>query len=167
MRRSSTDAANCEAQSGQVARSVTCVRCAAGDSINSLVRTLVRIRGVVGYLERSRIREGRTASERREVGGRGFTHLRVASGYAARYGASLPDALVQRAAENAAGWARLCRLVSAAHAEVDGAAPVVSWPAKCRPLTICDGGHTPSATCRSASADPATGSPCAAGTESR
>ncbi|MDX2576676.1 DNA polymerase III subunit alpha [Streptomyces scabiei] len=132
----------------------------------------------------------------------GFTHLRVASGYSARYGASLPHALVQRAAErgmttlaltdrdtvagtvrfatasaavgirpvfgvdiavaplappdptasrlrtpvrggahviepplritllaqNAAGWARLCRLVSAAHAEADGAAPVVSWP---------------------------------------
>ncbi|MEV6840008.1 DNA polymerase III subunit alpha [Streptomyces sp. NPDC051133] len=135
--------------------------------------------------------------------GRGFTHLRVASGYAARYGASLPAALVQRAAErgmttlaltdrdtvagtvrfataaaaagirpvfgvdvavaplapqdptagrsltpvrggahviepplritllaqNAAGWARLCRLVSAAHGEADGAAPVVSWSA--------------------------------------
>ncbi|WP_307825801.1 DNA polymerase III subunit alpha [Streptomyces sp. MBT33] len=134
---------------------------------------------------------------------RGFTHLRVASGYSARYGASLPSALVQRAAErgmttltltdrdtvagtvrfataaaaagirpvfgvdvavaplaspdpaagrprtpvrggahviepplritllaqNAAGWARLCHLVSAAHAEADGAAPVVSWPA--------------------------------------
>ncbi|MFJ8273792.1 DNA polymerase III subunit alpha [Streptomyces sp. NPDC094154] len=132
----------------------------------------------------------------------GFTHLHVASGYSARYGASLPGALVQRAAErgmttfaltdrdtvagtvrfataaaaagirpvfgvdvavapltppdpaagrlrtpvrggahviepplritllaqNAAGWARLCRLVSAAHAEADGAAPVVSWP---------------------------------------
>lgn len=143
------------------------------------------------------------ARERREVRGRGFTHLRVASGYAARYGASLPGALVQRAAErgmttlalpdrdtvagtvrfataaaaagirpvfgvdvavaslapqdptagrsrtpvrggahviepplritllaqNAAGWARLCRLVSAAHGEVDGAAPVVSWSA--------------------------------------
>ena len=132
----------------------------------------------------------------------GFTHLHVASGYSARYGASLPGALVQRAAErgmttlaltdrdtvagtvrfataaaaagirpvfgvdvavaqitspdpaagrprtpvrggthviepplritllaqNAAGWARLCRLVSAAHAEADGAAPIVSWP---------------------------------------
>ncbi|WP_327749745.1 DNA polymerase III subunit alpha [Streptomyces europaeiscabiei] len=132
----------------------------------------------------------------------GFTHLHVASGYSARYGASLPGALVQRAAErgmttlaltdrdtvagtvrfataaaaasirpifgvdvavapltppdpaagrprtpvrggahvlepplritllaqNAAGWARLCRLVSAAHAEADSAAPVVSWP---------------------------------------
>ncbi|MFI9617044.1 DNA polymerase III subunit alpha [Streptomyces sp. NPDC052023] len=128
--------------------------------------------------------------------------MRVASGYSARYGASLPGDLVQRAAErgmttlaltdrdtvagtvrfataaqaagirpvfgvdvavaplappgpasarsrtpvrggahvieaplritllaqNAAGWARLCRLVSAAHAEADGAAPVVSWP---------------------------------------
>ncbi|GHB28928.1 DNA-directed DNA polymerase [Streptomyces umbrinus] len=134
---------------------------------------------------------------------RGFTHLRVASGYSARYGASLPGALVQRAAErgmttlaltdwdtvagtvrfataaaaagirpvfgvdvavaplvspdpiagrprtpvrggahvmepplritllaqNTDGWARLCRLVSAAHAEADGALPVVSWPA--------------------------------------
>ncbi|MFD4413201.1 DNA polymerase III subunit alpha [Streptomyces sp. NPDC058476] len=132
----------------------------------------------------------------------GFTHLRVASGYSARYGASLPGALVQRAAErgmttltltdrdtvagtvrfataaaaagirpvfgvdvavapltppdpaagrprtpvrggahvlerplritllaqNTAGWARLCRLVSAAHTEAGGAAPVVSWP---------------------------------------
>ncbi|GAB2767207.1 hypothetical protein ACFPZJ_38455 [Streptomyces bullii] len=27
-----------------------------------------------------------------------------------------------------AAWARLCRLVSAAHAEADGAAPVVFWP---------------------------------------
>ncbi|WP_331732713.1 DNA polymerase III subunit alpha [Streptomyces sp. NBC_00989] len=128
--------------------------------------------------------------------------MRVASGYSARYGASLPGVLVQRAAErgmttlaltdrdtvagtvrfakaatavgirpvlgvdvavapasppgpaagrprtpvrggahvvesplritllaqSAAGWARLCRLVSAAHAEADGAAPVVSWP---------------------------------------
>ncbi|MGI5508826.1 DNA polymerase III subunit alpha [Streptomyces sp. CA-106131] len=128
--------------------------------------------------------------------------MHVASGYAARYGASLPDVLVQRAAErgmktlaltdrdtvagmvrfthaataagirpifgvdvavapltpparpaarprtpvrggahvveppvrvtllaqNAAGWARLCRLVSASHAEADGSLPVVSWP---------------------------------------
>ncbi|MEU9546292.1 DNA polymerase III subunit alpha [Streptomyces mirabilis] len=133
---------------------------------------------------------------------RGFTHLHVASGYSARYGASLPHTLVQRAvergmtrlaltdrdtvagtvrfakaaaaaglrplfgvdvavapiapptpptdrartparggthvvepplritllAQNAAGWARLCRLVSAAHAGADGALPVVSWP---------------------------------------
>ncbi|WP_393072239.1 DNA polymerase III subunit alpha [Streptomyces sp. LN704] len=132
----------------------------------------------------------------------GFTHLHVASGYSARYGAALPHALVQRAAErgmttlaltdrdtvtgtvrfakaaaaagirpvfgvdvavaplhthaphavrtrtpvrggahvlepplrvtllaqNLAGWARLCRLVSAAHAEADGGLPVVSWP---------------------------------------
>ncbi|MDQ1052015.1 DNA polymerase III subunit alpha [Streptomyces sp. V4I2] len=132
----------------------------------------------------------------------GFTHLHVASGYSARYGASLPGALVQRAAErgmttlaltdrdtvagtvrfataaaaagirpvfgvdvavapltspdpatgrsrtparggahviepplritllaqNAAGWARLCHLVSAAHAAADGGLPVVSWP---------------------------------------
>ncbi|MEU7340375.1 DNA polymerase III subunit alpha [Streptomyces sp. NPDC007074] len=132
----------------------------------------------------------------------GFTHLHVASGYSARYGAALPHALVQRAAElgmtslaltdrdtvtgtvrfakaaaaagirpvfgvdvavaplhtpapqaartrtpvrggahvvepplrvtllvqNPAGWARLCRLVSAAHAEAGGGLPVVSWP---------------------------------------
>ncbi|MET8411160.1 DNA polymerase III subunit alpha [Streptomyces sp. NPDC005195] len=131
----------------------------------------------------------------------GFTHLHVASGYSARYGAALPHVLVQRAAErgmttlaltdrdtvtgtvrfakaaaatgirpvfgvdvavaplqppsshttrtrtpvrggahvvepplrvtllaqNLAGWARLCRLVSAAHAEADGGLPVVSW----------------------------------------
>ncbi|MFG2960895.1 DNA polymerase III subunit alpha [Streptomyces sp. NPDC048291] len=129
--------------------------------------------------------------------------MRVASGYSARYGASLPGALVQRAvergmttlaltdrdtvagtvrfakaaaaagirpvfgvdvavapltapdpaagrprtpvrggahvvepplritllAQSPAGWARLCRLVSAAHAEADGAAPVASWAA--------------------------------------
>ncbi|WP_329529544.1 DNA polymerase III subunit alpha [Streptomyces sp. NBC_01462] len=132
----------------------------------------------------------------------GFTHLHVASGYSARYGAALPHVLVQRAvergmttlaltdrdtvagtvrfakaaaaagirpvfgvdvavaplrtpapqtarartpvrggahvvepllrvtllAQNLAGWARLCRLVSAAHAEADGGLPVVSWP---------------------------------------
>ncbi|MFJ2397301.1 DNA polymerase III subunit alpha [Streptomyces sp. NPDC087843] len=132
----------------------------------------------------------------------GFTHLHVASGYSARYGAALPHVLVERAAErgmttlaltdrdtvagtvrfakaavaagirpvfgvdvavaplhppapqaarartpvrggahvvepplrvtllaqNLAGWARLCRLVSAAHAEADGGLPVVSWP---------------------------------------
>ncbi|WP_026179396.1 DNA polymerase III subunit alpha [Streptomyces hokutonensis] len=134
--------------------------------------------------------------------GDGFTHLHTASGYSARYGASLPSALVQRAvergmttlaltdrdtvagavrfaqaaataglrpvfgvdvavaplqtpaprgtrartpvrggahvveaplritllAQNVAGWARLCRLVSAAHAQADGSVPVVSWP---------------------------------------
>ncbi|MFF2430937.1 DNA polymerase III subunit alpha [Streptomyces mirabilis] len=133
--------------------------------------------------------------------GHGFTHLHTASGYSARYGAALPDVLVQRAAErgmttlaltdwdtvagtvrfakaavaagvrpvfgvdvavapfrtpaprrertrtpvrggahvmepplritllaqNKAGWARLCRLVSAAHAQADGGLPVVSW----------------------------------------
>ena len=132
----------------------------------------------------------------------GFTHLHTASGYSARYGASLPDALVRRAvergmtalaltdrdtvagivrfaqaaaaaglrpvfgvdvavapiqapaprgarvrtpvrggahvveaplritllAQSAAGWARLCHLVSAGHAQADGAVPVVSWP---------------------------------------
>ncbi|MDC0773888.1 DNA polymerase III subunit alpha [Streptomyces sp. HD] len=143
------------------------------------------------------------ACERRVRGG-GFTHLHVVSGYSARYGASLPGLLVQRAAErgmtalaltdrdtvagtvrfakataaagirpifgvdvavspvdppdpaaavrprtpvrggahvmepplritllaqNAAGWARLCRLVSAAHAEAGEGLPVVSWPA--------------------------------------
>ncbi|MFD5717162.1 DNA polymerase III subunit alpha [Streptomyces sp. NPDC127036] len=131
----------------------------------------------------------------------GFTHLHVASGYSARYGASLPHDLVQRAAErgitslaltdrdtvagsvrfvkaaaaagirpifgvdvavapitspepatgrprtparggahvlepplritllaqNLAGWARLCRLVSAAHGEAGDGLPVVSW----------------------------------------
>lgn len=31
-------------------------------------------------------------------------------------------------AQSAAGWARLCRLVSAAHAQADGGVPVVSWP---------------------------------------
>jgi error-prone DNA polymerase len=130
----------------------------------------------------------------------GFTHLHVASGYSARYGAALPAALVQRAAErgigslaltdrdtvagavrfvqacaaagirpllgvdvavapltapaaeprrrapmrggahvvepplritllarSATGWARLCRLVSEAHAGSDGRSPVVAW----------------------------------------
>ncbi|MFI1700300.1 DNA polymerase III subunit alpha [Streptomyces bobili] len=134
---------------------------------------------------------------------RGFTHLHVASGYSARYGASLPGVLIQRAAErgmttlaltdrdtvagtvrfataaaaagirplfgadvavapfampdptavrprspvrggahvmepplritllarNVSGWARLCRLVSAAHAGSEGALPVASWSA--------------------------------------
>ncbi|WP_436850394.1 PHP domain-containing protein, partial [Streptomyces massasporeus] len=43
----------------------------------------------------------RSGRGERKTGGssRGFTHLRVASGYSARYGASLPGALVQRAAE--------------------------------------------------------------------
>ncbi len=139
----------------------------------------------------------------------GFTHLHVASGYSARYGASHPEHLVRRAAErgmgslaltdrdnvtgmvrfaracaahgvrpvfgvdlavapadpadpshspaaasgrrrtpvrggahvvepalrvtllarNGAGWGRLCRVVSAAHAAADGGAPVVSWSA--------------------------------------
>ncbi|MEU5425871.1 DNA polymerase III subunit alpha [Streptomyces olivoreticuli] len=31
-------------------------------------------------------------------------------------------------AQNAGGWARLCRLVSAAHAAAAGAAPVLTWP---------------------------------------
>ncbi|MGW0424972.1 hypothetical protein [Streptomyces sp. NPDC003015] len=31
-------------------------------------------------------------------------------------------------AQNAAGWARLCHLVPAAHAAADGGLPVVSWP---------------------------------------
>jgi error-prone DNA polymerase len=39
-----------------------------------------------------------------------------------------PPVRITLLAQNAAGWARLCRLVSAAHAEADGAAPVVSWP---------------------------------------
>ncbi|MEY9967622.1 error-prone DNA polymerase [Streptacidiphilus sp. MAP12-16] len=130
-----------------------------------------------------------------------FTHLHTCSGYAVRYGASHPGALVQRAAERGmdalaltdrdtvagvvrfamacsnaglrpvfgvdlavapilpatverrrtpvrggayvvepplrivllaqdrGGWARLCRLVSAAHASTGGGAPVLSWPA--------------------------------------
>ncbi|MDT9695963.1 MULTISPECIES: DNA polymerase III subunit alpha [Streptomyces] len=130
----------------------------------------------------------------------GGVHLRVASGYSARFGASLPQDLVRRAAErgvttlaltdrdtvagivrfahaaasagihpvfgvdiavaalrpsatrerartpvrggahvvepalrvtllakNALGWARLCRLLSAAHAQASGGSPVVSW----------------------------------------
>ncbi|MFF6979399.1 DNA polymerase III subunit alpha [Streptomyces sp. NPDC008343] len=149
-------------------------------------------------------RGGRSGRGIRKAGGvsRGFTHLHVASGYSARYGASLPHALVQRAAEhgmttlaltdrdtvagtvrfakaamaagirpvfgvdvavapltppqpvasrprsparggshviepplritllaqNTTGWARLCRLVSAAHAEAGDGLPVVSWP---------------------------------------
>lgn len=147
----------------------------------------------------TQVRQG--VRERREVQGGGFAHLHAASGYSARYGASLPHALVQRAAErgmttlaladrdtvagtvrfpkvaaaagarpvfgvdvavasltppdpaaarprtpvrggahvvepplritllaqNAAGWARLCRLVSAAHTAADGTLPVVSW----------------------------------------
>ncbi|GGO58841.1 DNA polymerase III subunit alpha [Streptomyces lasiicapitis] len=133
-----------------------------------------------------------------------FSHLHVASGYSARYGASLPDALVRAAAErgmttlaltdrdtvagtarfakacakenvrpvfgvdlavaahapaqlsrrprtpvrggahvpqaplrivllarSAAGWARLCRLVSAAHAHPLNGQPVASWDALC------------------------------------
>ncbi|MFF4227996.1 DNA polymerase III subunit alpha [Streptomyces sp. NPDC001820] len=131
----------------------------------------------------------------------GFTHLHVASGYSARYGASHPEDLVVRAAErgmsalaltdrdtvtgvvrfakaamehgirpvfgidlavaplaavrtlrrrtpvrggahvvepplrmvllaeNRAGWARLCRLTSAAHQQPHGEPPVVSWEA--------------------------------------
>jgi error-prone DNA polymerase len=39
-----------------------------------------------------------------------------------------PPLRITLLAQNAAGWARLCRLVSAAHAEADGAAPTVSWP---------------------------------------
>ncbi|KPI22823.1 DNA polymerase III, alpha subunit [Actinobacteria bacterium OV320] len=39
-----------------------------------------------------------------------------------------PPLRITLLAQNAAGWARLCRLVSAAHAEADGTLPVVSWP---------------------------------------
>ena len=39
-----------------------------------------------------------------------------------------PSLRITLLAQSAAGWARLCRLVSAAHAAADGAAPVVSWP---------------------------------------
>ncbi|MFK0127092.1 PHP domain-containing protein [Streptomyces nigra] len=38
-----------------------------------------------------------------------------------------PPLRVTLLAQNASGWARLCRVVSAAHAEADGAMPVVSW----------------------------------------
>ncbi|OXY85268.1 hypothetical protein BEK98_45895 [Streptomyces diastatochromogenes] len=38
-----------------------------------------------------------------------------------------PPLRITLLAQNAAGWARLCRLVSAARAEADGALPVVSW----------------------------------------
>ncbi|GGN40924.1 DNA-directed DNA polymerase [Streptomyces fuscichromogenes] len=40
-----------------------------------------------------------------------------------------PPLRITLLAQSSAGWARLCRLVSAAHAEADGAAPVVSWAA--------------------------------------
>lgn len=40
-----------------------------------------------------------------------------------------PPLRVTVLAQSAAGWARLCRLVSAAHAEPGGAAPIVSWSA--------------------------------------
>ncbi|MFF9786284.1 DNA polymerase III subunit alpha [Streptomyces nigrescens] len=39
-----------------------------------------------------------------------------------------PPLRVTLLAQNPAGWARLCRLVSAAHAEAAGQPPVVSWP---------------------------------------
>ncbi|MDQ1041950.1 error-prone DNA polymerase [Streptomyces sp. V4I2] len=39
-----------------------------------------------------------------------------------------PTLRITLLAQNAAGWARLCRLVSAAHSAADGALPVVSWP---------------------------------------
>jgi error-prone DNA polymerase len=39
-----------------------------------------------------------------------------------------PPLRITLLAQNAAGWARLCRLVSAVHAEADGTAAVVSWP---------------------------------------
>ncbi|MFJ9901108.1 DNA polymerase III subunit alpha, partial [Streptomyces sp. NPDC091280] len=39
-----------------------------------------------------------------------------------------PPLRVTLLARSAAGWARLCRLVSAAHAAAGGAPPVVSWP---------------------------------------
>jgi hypothetical protein len=38
-----------------------------------------------------------------------------------------PPLRITLLAQNAAGWARLCRLVSAAHAVADGTSPVVSW----------------------------------------
>lgn len=39
-----------------------------------------------------------------------------------------PPLRITLLAQTAAGWARLCRLLSAAHAEAGGALPVVSWP---------------------------------------
>lgn len=39
-----------------------------------------------------------------------------------------PSLRVTLLARDAAGWARLCRLVSAAHREAGGGLPVVSWP---------------------------------------
>ena len=39
-----------------------------------------------------------------------------------------PPLRITLLAQNAGGWARLCRLVSAAHAQTDGGPPVVSWP---------------------------------------
>lgn len=38
-----------------------------------------------------------------------------------------PPPRITLLAQNAAGWARLCRLVSAAHSQADGGLPVVSW----------------------------------------
>ncbi len=38
-----------------------------------------------------------------------------------------PPLRIRLLAQNASGWARLCRLVSAAHAQADGGAPIVSW----------------------------------------
>lgn len=48
----------------------------------------------------------------------------------ARGGAHVVEAplRVTLLAQDGAGWARLCRLVSAAHGAVDGGPPVVSWP---------------------------------------
>lgn len=45
----------------------------------------------------TQVRQG--VREGQEVRGHGFTHLHVAAGYSARYGASLPHVLVQRAVE--------------------------------------------------------------------
>ncbi len=39
-----------------------------------------------------------------------------------------PPLRITLLAQNAAGWARLCRLVSAAHAQAGDGPPVVSWP---------------------------------------
>ncbi|MFF1678375.1 DNA polymerase III subunit alpha [Streptomyces sp. NPDC058256] len=39
-----------------------------------------------------------------------------------------PPLRITLLAQNVNGWARLCRLVSAAHGAADGALPVVSWP---------------------------------------
>jgi hypothetical protein len=61
-------------------------------------------------------------SRRQEVWSRGFTHLHVASGYSARYGASLPHTLVQRAVERG--------MTTLALTDRDGGAAAADHPAR-------------------------------------